>query len=174
MWLLYSWKLFEETIFFHNVKLACGWVAITKFLFMVGTKVSFHHQSNTIFILSTLTLSWRRCLSYRNQSIDLSCKSMGWFLYDRDIRHGRIKPFYATGFFTGLFLSEGKRPVAWNGLMICIWVKVLKNGPSKIYKRQPLKNLKGYSLPKQTINFLKAVLHKFYLVHSWIPWPIYD
>ena len=23
-------------------------------------------------------------------------------------------------------------------------------------------------------NFLKVVFHKFYLVHSWIPWPIYD
>ena len=24
-----------------------------------------------------------------------------------------------------------------------------------------------------TSNFLKAVFHKFYLVHSWIPWPTY-
>ena len=31
-----------------------------------------------------LTLSWQRSLSYRNQSIDLPCKSMDWFLYDRD------------------------------------------------------------------------------------------
>ena len=29
-----------------------------------------------------LTLSWRRFLSYRNQSIDLFCKSMNWFLYN--------------------------------------------------------------------------------------------
>ena len=27
-------------------------------------------------------ISWRRPLSYRNQSIDLLCKSMDWFLYD--------------------------------------------------------------------------------------------
>ena len=33
------------------------------------------------------------------------------------------------------------------------------SGPSKICGRQPLKNLKGYGL-------LKAVFHKFYLVHS--------
>ena len=26
-------------------------------------------------------------LSYRNQSIDLFCKSMDWFIYDRDFRH---------------------------------------------------------------------------------------
>ena len=30
-----------------------------------------------------LTLSWRRPLSYRNQSIDLQSKSMDWFLYDK-------------------------------------------------------------------------------------------
>ena len=27
---------------------------------------------------------------HRNQSIDLFCKSMGWFLYDRDLRHERV------------------------------------------------------------------------------------
>ena len=36
-----------------------------------------------------------------------------------------------------------------------IWVKVFKNGPSKICGRQPLKNL-------------KTIFHKFYLVHSLI------
>ena len=34
-----------------------------------------------------LTLSWRRPLSYRNQSIDLLCK---WFLYDNGLRHERV------------------------------------------------------------------------------------
>ena len=28
--------------------------------------------------------------SYRNQSIDLQSKSMGWFLHDRDLRHERV------------------------------------------------------------------------------------
>ena len=28
------------------------------------------------------------------------------------------------------------------------WVKVLKNGPSKIFGRLPSRNLKGYGLPK--------------------------
>ena len=37
--------------------------------------------------------------------------------------------------------------------------KVFQNGPSKICGRQPLKNLKEYSLPK-------ALIH--YLIHSWI------
>ena len=37
-----------------------------------------------------LTLSWRRLLSYRNQSTDLRSKSMDWFLYDNGLRHERI------------------------------------------------------------------------------------
>ena len=30
-------------------------------------------------------------LSYKNQSIDLFSKSMDWVLYDRDVRHERVK-----------------------------------------------------------------------------------
>ena len=45
-------------------------------------------------LIFILTLSWRRPLSYRNQSIDLVCKSMGWFLYDNGLRHERVKPFF--------------------------------------------------------------------------------
>ena len=55
-----------------------------------------------------------------------------------------------------------------------IWNKVFKNGPSKICGRQPLKNLKGYGLLKETpSNFLNAVSHRFYLVHPWMLCPIY-
>ena len=50
---------------------------------------------NSIFFFPTifrfLTLSWRGPISYRNQSIDLLCKSMDWFLYDIDLRHERVK-----------------------------------------------------------------------------------
>ena len=38
-----------------------------------------------------LTFSWRRVLSYRNQSIDLLCKSMDWFLYGNALRHERVE-----------------------------------------------------------------------------------
>ena len=38
-----------------------------------------------------LTLSWRRPLSYRNQSIDLQSKSMDLFLYDNGLRDERVK-----------------------------------------------------------------------------------
>ena len=43
--------------------------------------------------LLILTLSWPSFLSYRNQSIDLQSKSMDWFLYDRYLRHERVKWF---------------------------------------------------------------------------------
>ena len=38
-----------------------------------------------------LTLSCQSSLSYRNQSIGMLCKSLDWFLYDRDFRHQRVK-----------------------------------------------------------------------------------
>ena len=36
-------------------------------------------------------------------------------------------------------------------LILETWDKVFKNGPIKIFGRQPLRNLKGYSLLKQTM-----------------------
>ena len=50
-----------------------------------------------------------------------------------------------------------------------MWDKVFKNGPSKICGRQPLKDLKGHGMLEAEhtpSNFLTAVFHKFYLVHS--------
>ena len=38
-----------------------------------------------------LALPWRRFVSYRNHSIDLLFKSMRVFLYDRELRHERVK-----------------------------------------------------------------------------------
>ena len=37
-----------------------------------------------------LTLSWRRSLSCRKQSIDLQSKAVDWFLYDWDLDHERV------------------------------------------------------------------------------------
>ena len=36
-------------------------------------------------------LSWRKPLSYRNQSTDLLRKSMDWFLFGKGLRHERVK-----------------------------------------------------------------------------------
>ena len=47
-------------------------------------------QLGELHPLMLLTLSWRRSLSYKNQSIDLQSKSVGWFLYDRDQRRSSV------------------------------------------------------------------------------------
>ena len=40
--------------------------------------------------VSGLTLTLLRSQSYRIQSIDLLCKSVDWFPYDRDLLHERV------------------------------------------------------------------------------------
>ena len=44
--------------------------------------------------LGSLTVSWRRSISYRHQSIYFQCKSMNWFIHGRDLRHDRVKSFH--------------------------------------------------------------------------------
>ena len=55
----------------------------SKSLTTVNSKFIFHGQ--------TLTLSCRRSLLYKNQSIYLQSKSIDWFVYYGDLRHERIK-----------------------------------------------------------------------------------
>ena len=51
--------------------------------------------SPTVMVSALLTLSCQSSLSHRNQSTDLLCKSMDWFLYDTDFPHERVT-FYVT------------------------------------------------------------------------------
>ena len=61
------------------------------------------------------------------------------------------------------FRGYRKKPVSWNGLIcstqrlfnIHKWVKVFKNGPSKICGRQPLKNLNPYLKPSKSYLIVK-------------------
>ena len=71
--------------------------------------------TNQIADKSILTLSWRRPLSYRNQFIDLPCKSLDWFLYDNGFRHERVNdksiytiaPIYSNSYqYSTAFASE--------------------------------------------------------------------
>ena len=57
----------------------------TKIEYIEYTRFVQLNKSTTLKFCPNLTLSWRRSLSYRNQSADLFCKSMDWFLYDRDL-----------------------------------------------------------------------------------------
>ena len=67
-------------------------------------RLSLHYEGNSFPSLSHLRAMFPSC---RCQSINLLCKSIVWFLHDRNT-----------------------------------WVKIFKNGPSKICGKQPLKNLK--------------------------------
>ena len=46
-----------------------------------------HNQLRKALLKKSLTLSWRRPLSYRNQSLR---KSMDWFLYDHGLHHEKV------------------------------------------------------------------------------------
>ena len=63
--------------------------------------------------------------------------------------------FFATDAFT----VQDKVLQKWLQL---IWVKVFKNGPSKICGRQPLKNLKGYGLLLQFFEMLSSTSFTFF------------
>ena len=98
----YEWR--TQWTPWHNVALTrFVWCrkSFWKYWFVGGrTYLSSSYLHPTIFrIISNnwlslmwkdLTLSWRRSLSYRNHPIDLICKSVDWFLYDRDLRHERV------------------------------------------------------------------------------------
>ena len=52
--------------------------------------------------------------------------------------------------------------------------QVFKNGPSKTGRRQPLKNLKGYGVPKQTISLqifqrLSATNFTWFILEYFVP-----
>ena len=90
-------------------KTACNKVIKNIFLSSFATILMTSHQSitkkfNTYELWSLpsnmkfhttyidrLTLSWRRPLPCRIQSIDLLCKSMDWILHDNGLRHERVK-----------------------------------------------------------------------------------
>ena len=69
---------------------------------------------------NSLTLSWWRPLSYRNQSIDLFCKSMDWFLYDNGLRHERVKTLYSCRLMqSSLKQSNKKNSLFLMGIIFC-------------------------------------------------------
>ena len=84
----------------------------------LGMRKSLFMESRDIFrTLSNLTLSWRRLLSYRNQSIDLRCKSKDWFLSDNGLRHERVNSFQPLTIFTKKFLLR---------CLAGFWIRLLK------------------------------------------------
>ena len=90
-------KKFEHfTKNFTNRSITSPQIGSIAFLW-TGTIFFFHLARQTHVSTNCLTLSGRRPLSYRNQSIDLQSKSVNWFLYDNGLRHKRVK-IMANGF----------------------------------------------------------------------------
>ena len=89
VWSAFSCIQFE---FLWNLRILRIWILFTQCLILQHLfVVNFRGVFRTL-----LTLSWRRSLSYKNQPIDLHCKSVDWFLYERDLRHERVKHFWWT------------------------------------------------------------------------------
>ena len=73
-----------------------------------------------IMSIPELTLSWRRPLSYRNQSIDLFSKSMDWFLYVNGLCLERVK-------FETTRLSKLQRSFMMEPILTLFWyILILK------------------------------------------------
>ena len=65
--------------------------ALKKFLTDCQNHVSISTLSIKIILSNSLTLSWRRPYSFKNQSTDSLRNSVDWFLYDDSLRHERVK-----------------------------------------------------------------------------------
>ena len=65
-----------------------------------------------------LKLSWWGSLSHRNQSTDWKSKSINWFLYHRNLRHGRVKSIDLFSSNYEHFLSMGDFIVGLDGTIM--------------------------------------------------------
>ena len=88
---MFSWKnckIFKSTFYYRATAVATS----TSKTFV---RRSLRHLNVLCTCIKSFELcwtpSWRRSLWYRNQSIDLQSKSIGWLLYNRVFRHKRVK-----------------------------------------------------------------------------------
>ena len=96
---------------------------------------------------TSLTLSWRRPLSYRNQSnqsIDLRSKSMDWFLYDNGLRQERVKLIIFL-ISINLFLFVAPLNKWWINRQWIFWMLPWSNWLSHVYLVQWGRNFSRFS-----------------------------
>ena len=75
-------------VYFLTIRQSGQWILVLMFEIMILSKNI--KQTLWFCFKKLLALSWRRPLSYRNQSINLQSKSMDWFLYDNGLCHDRV------------------------------------------------------------------------------------
>ena len=83
----------------------------------IVSDLTVHFSSNKFcchFKLALLTLSWRRPLSYRNQSIDLPSKSLDWFLYVNGLRYERVKDIFVGTIIIGVMITKINKDVIFD------------------------------------------------------------
>ena len=103
-------------------------------LLLVGNQfIDLNSSSDIWCILPNLTLSWRRPISYRNQSIDLQSKSIDWFLYDIRLRHERVKAKAYAFILRYLYF------------LLRFFIKIRVPGWTRIIKMRLNKNIAGHS-----------------------------
>ena len=126
---------------------------------MLSKKSIFH----TLYQLRRTTLSLTRSLHTRTLLITWQLWIMEFFIAYHKQRLLKVKS--SKNQLSPLENYIWVSPAFW-GVIVWnqnhVWVNVFKNDPSKICGRN------------FTSKFLKAVFHKFCLVHSWIPWPIWS
>ena len=115
-------KIKVSVMFSYDVRINVG-------AWFIGRE-SFMKMLESCYKKDCLTLSWRRSLSYRNQSNDLQSISMGWFLYDRDLRHKRVQTGIQNIF--NLFQTSlcGRMPESSNGSVILVSMSLLTTSVS--------------------------------------------
>ena len=87
----------------------------------------------------------------------------------------KSKLFAPSGFVALIQFNPIHKKYQWSVLKT-VRVKVLKNGPSKICWRQPLKKCEmiwSALADFWSFKIFNDIFHKLYLVHSWIPWFIF-
>ena len=83
---IYSWNEWADSkVQKHHQYTFYGKPSI--FIFNIMLRVLVFYQKQNVWAFNTF---WRRPLSWRNQSIDLLCKSMDWFLHGNGLRHERV------------------------------------------------------------------------------------
>ena len=100
-----------------------------------------------------LTLSWRRPISHRNQSIDLLRKSMDWFLYDIRLRHKSVKNFAMLDFLSNRVAGLH----AWNFMKKSLQHRCLSVKFAKSWRASLLQNTSGGCFWEYLMNSLFIV-----------------
>ena len=78
------------SIFYVSCRFLLFSIILSSLAKLFITRIFLYIFLESFLSTTILTISWWRCVLYRNQSIDLLSKLMEWFLYDRDLHHERV------------------------------------------------------------------------------------